>query len=156
MTASSLADKPPEFWEAVGYDYYDGLALRQICTRHHISLGQFNLAQAELGWRRRKTKQVSRERLIRRMFALLDTSVTQVEAQMRISTTPADPKKPIPKPTATKTTREALVLNRLAMTLGKLIDLETETVAEKKPRQTRQMLDVRDRLVQRIEELKRK
>ena len=139
MVVSRLADRPPEFWDSVGKDYYGtNVTILALCQKYDLTIGEFNAAKAQLGWRRRKIKKVSRDLLISRLFRLLDQNIKQLEDQM----------------TATGQ-KEVMVLNHLANTLGKLIEIETSAGKVGKPRQTKDMHDIRNRLVQRIEELKR-
>ncbi len=50
---------------------------------------------------------------------------------------------------------EAAVLGQLVRSMSKLIEIETATNAATTPRQSKQMNDIRSKLVARIQELKR-
>jgi hypothetical protein len=139
MAESRLADRPPEFWEEVGKEYYGtSQPVLALCQKHDLTLGEFNAAKAQLGWRRRKVKKVSRDLLISRLFRLLDQNIKQLEDEM-----------------TTTGHKEVMVLNHLANTLGKLIEIEASAGKIGKPRQTKDMHDIRRKLVERIENLKR-
>ncbi|MEP7241648.1 MAG: hypothetical protein ABI697_12250 [Devosia sp.] len=139
MAESRLGDRLPAFWEAVGKDYYDDqLTLLALCSKHDLTVAEFQQARMAMGWTRRKTRKVSRKLLINRMFKLLDRSIKQLEVTM-----------------TTTGYQEVMVLNHLANTLGKLIDIEAGALKLAKPQKAREMHDIRNRLVQRIEELKR-
>jgi hypothetical protein len=134
-----LAERTPEYWDAVGRDYYDtNLPILALCTKHDLTAAEFRRARDQLGWRRRHVPKISRSVLINRMFRLLDRGIKQLEDTM-----------------TTTGHQEVMVLNHLANTLGKLIEIEGSANKRATPRQTRDMHDIREKLVQRIEELKR-
>ena len=139
MAERRLADRLPDFWDAVGKDYYGtNLTILALCQKHGLTVGEFNDAKAQLDWRRRKVKKVSRDLLFSRLFRLLDQNIKQLEDQM----------------TATGH-KEVMVLNHLANTLGKLIEIEASAGKVSKGKQTKDMHDIRRKLVERIEDLKR-
>jgi hypothetical protein len=80
----------------------------------------------------------TRRSMIVRMFRLMDKIMDQMEQ----STNP-------------DTQRDADLMGKLVSTLGKLIEIDRTSGKLAAPRQTKDMLDIRDRLVQRIAELKR-
>lgn len=139
MAESRLADRPADFWEEVGKDYYGtNTPVLALCQKYDLTVGEFNAAKAQLGWRRRKVKKVSRDLLISRLFRLLDQNIKQLEDQM-----------------TTTGQKEVMVLNHLANTLGKLIEIEMRAGKVGKAKQTKDMHDIRRKLVERIEDLKR-
>lgn len=139
MTDSHLAERPPEFWERVGIDYAaNELTILQLLGKYELTKGEFDYAKSQLGWGRRKTPQVNRRLIIKRLFRLLDRMLEQLETEM---TKVGD--------------AEVTILGKLVQSMGKLIELETATNAEATPRQTKDMHDIRRKLVERIEDLKR-
>ena len=142
MAESRMADRPAAFWESVGIDYAaNELTILQILRKHDLTKGEFAYARQQLAWTRRKTPQVNRQKIIKRLFRLLDGMLTKLEVQQTTMTTTGE--------------REVTVLGRLIHSMGKLIDIETATNIEATPRQTKDMHDIRRKLVERIEELKR-
>jgi hypothetical protein len=139
MAEGLLAERPLGFWEGVGIDYAaNELTILQILGKHEITQGQFNYAKQQLGWTRRKTPQVNRQKIIRRLFRLLDRMLEKLETEM----TNAGEK-------------EVTVLGRLVQSMGKLIEIEAATNTTTTARQTKDMHDIRRQLVERIVELKR-
>ena len=139
MAESRLGDRSPAFWEAVGYDYAAAeLPLRQMLLKHDLTQGEFNYAKSQLGWKRRKTPQVNRKQIIKRLFRLLDRMLAKLEEEMTIAGE-----------------KEVNVLGRLVQSMGKLIEIEAATGTSVTPRQTKDMNDIRSKLVARIAELKR-
>jgi hypothetical protein len=139
MAESRLADRTPAFWKEVEADYADNkLTLPALCEKHDLTLGEFNYAKLSLGWARRKATPVSRKTLIKRLFGLVDRMTAKLEEDMSNSGE-----------------KEVNVLTRLVTTMGRLIEIEGATDKLATPKQTKDMHDIRNKLVQRIEELKR-
>jgi len=140
MTESRLADRPAAFWDAVGFDYSAAeIGMGAILQKHDLTQGELNYARQKFGWtRRRKTPQVNRKQIIKRLFRLLDRAIAKLEEEM---TTVGD--------------KEVAVLSRLVQSMGKLIEIEAAGGPNASPRETRDMHDIRSKLVARIEELKR-
>ena len=139
MAESRLADRPAAFWQGVAADYYESkLTLRQIYAKHDVTEGEFNHARKELGWKRRHEMPASRKTILKRLFRLVDRLTTKLEEEM-----------------TTAGEKEAGVLSRLVHTMGKLIEIEDATNREATPKQTKDMHDIRSKLVARIAELKR-
>ena len=139
MAESRLADRPAAFWEAVLADYQGTkLKLREILQKHDLTQGEFNHARHELKWPPRKRQPLSRKTLIKRLFQLLEQMILKLETNME---------------KAGET--EAAVLGQLVRSMSKLIEIETATNAATTPRQSKQMNDIRSKLVARIQELKR-
>ena len=80
----------------------------------------------------------TRRTMVVRMFRLMDKVMDNMEANMSASTD-----------------NDVDLLGKLVTTLGKLIDIDRAAGKLAAPRQTKEMLDIRDKLVQRIAELKR-
>ena len=128
-----------EFWERVGIDYAaNELTIAQLLDKHDLTQGEFNYARNQRGWTRRSTPQVDRKKIIKRLFALLDRMLAKLETEMK-----------------TAGEKEVTVLGRLVQSMGKLIEIETATNLAATPRQTKDMHDIRRKLVERIDELKR-
>lgn len=127
------------FWESVGIDYAaNELTILQIRAKYDLTQGEFTYARQQLKWIRRKTPQVNRKSIIKRLFRLLDRMLEKLEAEM------------------TKVgEQEVNVLGRLVQAMGKLIEIETATDDAATPRTTKDLHDIRRKLVARIEELKR-
>ena len=139
MAESRLADRPAAFWDAVLADYRGtALKLREILQKHDLTQGEFNHARSELNWPPRKRQPLSRKTLINRLFQLLERMILKLETNME---------------KAGET--EAAVLGQLVRSMSKLIEIETATNAATTPRQSKQMNDIRSKLVARIQELKR-
>lgn len=80
----------------------------------------------------------TRRTMIVRLFKLMDKVIEQMESEMTsVGATEVD------------------LLGRLVTSLGKLIEIDRNAGRYAAPQETREMLDIRDRLVLRIAELKR-
>ena len=80
----------------------------------------------------------TRRSMIVRMFRLMDKVMDQMEQSVTVATE-----------------KDADLLGKLVTTLGKLIDIDKASGKLSAPRQTKEMLDIRDQLVRRIAEVKR-
>ena len=80
----------------------------------------------------------TRRSMIVRMFRLMDKVMDHMEAKVSASSE-----------------SDVDLLGKLVTTLGKLIEIDRTAGKLSAPRQAKEMLDIRDKLVQRIEELKR-
>jgi hypothetical protein len=139
MAESRLADRPAGFWEAVEIDYRGKkLSLSQLRDRHHLTEDEFDEARRELGWKHRDTSRVNRKQIIRRLFVLLDRMLINLESEMK-----------------NVGEQEVNILGRLVQSMGKLIEIEAVTGKAVTPRETRDMHDIRSKLIARIDELKR-
>jgi len=139
MADGELAGRPMVFWDGVGIDYEAReLTIAQVCNKHGLTPGQFNHANKTLGWHRRNAEPVNRGVIIKRLYRLLSRMLETLERDM-----------------TTVSETEVNVLGKLVLSMGKLIEIETATNAKSTPRQTRDMHDIRRKLVARIEELKR-
>lgn len=139
MAEDEFGGRPMAFWERGGIDYAaNELTILQIRAKYDLTQGQFNYARQQLKWTRRKTPQVNRKLIIKRLFRLLDKMLEKLEAEM------------------TKVgEQEVNVLGRLVQAMGKLIEIETAAHVQTSPRDTKDLHDIRRKLVARIEELKR-
>jgi hypothetical protein len=81
---------------------------------------------------------VNRKQIIRRLFILLDRMLINLEREMK-----------------NVGEQEVNILGRLVQSMGKLIEIEAATGKAVTPRETRDMHDIRSKLIARIDELKR-
>jgi len=140
------ANRPVGFWDPVGVDYCGGeITRREICAKYDITEGELNAAKKRLGWpnRREAVRTPTRKQIIKRLFRLVDGMAQRLEGTMNKGTMndPGD--------------AEVTVLGRLVQSVGKLIEIEAAADADVPKRETRDMHDIRSKLVARIAELKR-
>ena len=130
---------PAPDWEAVGRDYFNGVKMTDIYERHRITKGQFDAHRRRAGWAVRKKAPVNRERLVGRIFWLVNHQIATMEKQVDEGGQ-----------------ADAAVLNQLVGAIGRLMRFENASGKTAKPaRETAELRDIRDKLVRRIEELKR-
>ncbi len=140
VISRQVATADPALIEAVRIDYRaDEISLVAMQKKHHLTESRLKWMIEQQGWPRRSPKPLGRARIIARMFRLLEWQIDYLETNMK-----------------TTGEKEVTVLGRLAGTLGRLIDIENKA-GKSKPsaRQARDMLDIRNRLIKRIEQLKR-
>lgn len=139
MPDRELGDHPPGFWEEVGFHYKSGeMLIRDIRTKFDLTQGEFDYARIKFGWPLRKPQTPQRKQLINRLFVLLDRMIRKLEQDM-----------------ATAGDKEAAALGRMVHAMSKLIALEDSAGTAVSARETREMEDIRSKLVARIAELKR-
>ena len=133
-------DRPPGFWAEVKYAYDSGeLLIRDILVKFDITQGEFSHARTSLGWQLRKPPTPKRKQLINRLFVLLDRMLKKLENEM--TTTAGD--------------KEVAALGRMVQAMSKLIALEDAGSTTVTARDSKEMEDIRSKLVARIAELKR-
>ncbi len=129
------------FWGTVRTEYEEtDEPVQLICERHEISLYALKRATDMLGWRKRRPARFDRRDITMRMFRLLDTQIRILEAKM------------------TKAGEaEVNVLGKLVATLDKLMAIRRadEPAPPRSAKSAREMSDIKQRLVERIEQLKR-
>ena len=132
-------DKPPVDWAAVRADYETGEeTLAVIAARHGTTPSALSWrAKKQLWPSRYRTGNVDRPQIIKRMFRVLELQVLALEGNM--------------EQTGEK---EVAVLGKLASTLEKLIDIDNAASATK-PRARKDIEELRNKLAQRIAQLKR-
>ena len=136
MTVGNDSHAPD--WAAVQLDYEQGNGtLGVICTRHGITEAQLRFRRERHGWHMRHDWSMRTAPLINRMMRVLDAQVRALEKQMD---------GPIDK--------SAALLGTMTKTLEKLMQLEEKQKA-KVPGQRKELSDLREKLVARIEQLKR-
>ena len=129
--------RPPGFWDAVKIDYDAGEKMTDIYERHGTTKGEFDHHRREAGWELRNKSPVNREKLVGRIFWLINRHVAAMEK--KVAGDPAD----------------AALLNQVVGSLGRLIRFEAGSEKADKQRHTAELEDIREKLVRRIEELKR-
>ena len=143
MTDSLTADRPAGFWDAVRKDYAANvLSLAAICEKHELTRGQFNDAKAQLKWKRRYSSSPSRNTIINSLFRLIDRVTSNLEIQMSNAE-------------GVVSDKEVNVLGQLVTMMGKLIDIQDSRAPKSPTRTTKQMTSIREKLAERIAELKR-
>jgi len=126
-------------WQAVRTDYEDGNdSLEEICRRYSITRSGIAWRVRQQLWSpRRSQPEAQRPLIIKRMFRLLERQIKQLEENM------------------TETgEKEVAVLGKLASTLEKLIDIDKAASPPKPPAQRKDMQELRNKLAQRIAQLK--
>lgn len=131
------ASVPNVDWAAVQLDYEQANGtLTDICKRYGVTEAQLRYRRERHGWTMRNDWGLRVAPLINRMMRVLDGQVRQMEKQM---TDPVD--------------KNAALLGTMTKTLEKLIELD-EAQRAKRPAQRKEMSDIRNKLVTRIEQLK--
>ena len=124
-------------WAAVQLDYEQSNgSLADICQRFGVTEAQLRYRRERHGWTMRNEWGLRVPPLISRMMRVLDAQVRQLEKQM---TEPVD--------------KSVALLGTMTKTLEKLIELD-EAQRAKRPAKRKEMSDIRNKLVARIEQLK--
>ena len=124
-------------WAAVQLDYEQSNgSLADICQRFGVTEAQLRYRRERHGWTMRNEWGLRVLPLISRMMRVLDAQVRQLEKQM---TEPVD--------------KSVALLGTMTKTLEKLIELD-EAQRAKRPAKRKEMSDIRNKLVARIEQLK--
>ena len=122
--------------------FYEGNVepVKWICERYRIGPTTMRKLVLRHGWRQRHPRRIDRSDIIERLMRLLERHITQLEAN--VGKTGAG---------------EAAVLGRLVNALEKLIDLKKANApVQPKARRSSEMSDIKARLIERIEQLKRR
>ena len=139
----SVADDPARAvdWDAVRRDYEtEGLTTNGICRKHGVTADVLAVRARRHRWKDiGRAGTTDRAILIRQAFAVLERQVQNLE-----TTEMKDAGE-----------KEAAVLGKLVATLDKLIEIDNRTTGGQAPAQKREALELRARLVQRIEENKK-
>ena len=132
-------DRSPAFWEEVRYHYTSGeMLVAEIRAKFDLTMGEFAHARQKFGWPLRKPQVPDCKQLIGRLFILLDRMLKKLEGEM---TTAGD--------------KEVAALGRMVHAMSKLIALEDAGRTSVTARDSKEMEDIRSKLVARIAELKR-
>jgi hypothetical protein len=128
------------------YESGDGSGA-DIALRFGVTLSALNWRiRRDLWVRRNRTKVVDRPQIIVRMFRVLERQVMDLEMEMS----------EMSRNRSRSGDREAALLGKLAGNLEKLVALDLKlTAKEPGRRQTKQMQDIRNKLIERIAELRR-
>ncbi len=136
---SKYISRPPGFWDAVEADYLGGEKLTDVYERHGVTKGEFDHHRRQAGWPLRHKAPINREKLVGRIFWLVNHQIAKMEKIMDGGGE-----------------MDVAVLNQLVGALGRLMRFEAGSAkGQKAPRQTAELQDIREKLVRRIEELKR-
>lgn len=144
---------PAVDWAAVQIDYeqHNGV-LSEICVRHGVTLAQLRYRREQHNWKPRLDRNLRVAPMINRMLRVLDGQVRQLENNMNTA-----PKKDSDSGPDPRLDKNATLLGTMTRTLEKLIELDgarrTQNPAAH-PRHNKQMSDIRNKLVARIEQLK--
>lgn len=144
----AAADADRAKWALIRIEYESGQGTQaSICLKHGITQSQLNWRiKRDLWVRRYRSKVVDRAQIIVRMFRLLERQVMDFETEMN----------EMSRTERRSGEKEAALLGKLAGNLEKLAALDLRmTAKEPGRRQTRQMQDIRNKLIERIEQLKR-
>jgi hypothetical protein len=127
-------------WQAVRGDYEGRVGtIAEIARRYGISTKTLNTRAVIDGWAMRNIRRtIDRGAIIARMFRVLERQIIQLEKDM---TQTGD--------------KEVSVLGKLASTLEKLIDIDTANKPQQPTAQVEDMKELRNKLAQRIAQLKR-
>lgn len=135
-------------WARVKADYDTGEHTQlELCARHGVTPSQLKYRIKHHLWTPRyRSKAVDRPLIIARLFRVLELQVKNLETEMNEM---ADGAKRSGE-------GEVAVLGKLAANLERLMDLDARLPEKRRGKQqTRHMQDIRNKLVQRIEQLKR-
>ena len=138
-----MDDGMKAFWAAVQVDYEGReLTLEAVAMRHGLTVGKLAYAARQLGWARRYLKHLNLENSIKRMFRVLETHLIRLEA------TEVTMK--------TESTKEITLLANMCKTLERLIEIDNARPVQKRTgKQGKEMTELTNQLVRRIEKLKR-
>jgi hypothetical protein len=136
-----ISDIQGEELEALHIDYEGNvIPIRELCPLYGIGPTTLNKMVTLHGWRRRSPRRVDPKDLIGRLLRLLDARVRELEAGMNKAGT-----------------IEVAELGKMVTSLDKLIIMrKAEAAAAPRPGRTREMSDIKARLIERIEQLKRR
>ncbi len=127
-------------WEVIRPHYEDGPeTIVRLCQQFGTSKTAIRNASIAFRWRLRSPRRIDRKDIIERLFRLLDTHILEMETSMD-----------------GKGRGEAAVLGRLVNTLDRLIDIQDAESKRRHPKATRQISDIKAKLIERIEHLKQR
>jgi hypothetical protein len=139
MSIGKFQPRPPGFWEPVKDAYFGGERILDVCAHFGITKGEFAYFRRQAGWPMRNKAPVNRERLVGRIYWLMNKHIAAMEREMDAGNQ-----------------KDVAVLNQLVGSLSRLMRYEANasgTARQKKA--TDDLIDIREKLVRRIEELKR-
>ena len=125
-------------WSAVQLEYEEGKLLNKvICERHDITRSQLRYRREQYGWVIYRARKIDRPALIGRMLKVFDKQLRKLE-----------------KSDVNNADKEIGLLGTATKTLEKL--LEIQDAEQPKPAERRDMADLRDKLAERIDQLKKR
>lgn len=137
-----------ELWACVRLDHEVGkLTHDELVAKHGVTRSALKYRIKRDLWARRKSSSaVDRPMIITRMFRVLELQVADLEMEM------AD----MARGSRRSGEKEVALLGKMAGNLDKLMELDREAGEGRRTRQrTKDMQDIRNRLIERIEQLKR-
>ena len=139
MSDNRRPERSDDYWSAVEADYRSGMRLQDMYSKHDCTKAEFDRRRRVKEWPLRNEAPVNRQRLVTRLLRLVNRHVKQLEAK----TIPGGEK-------------DVALLHQLVATIGKLVRYEAAAAPiGKRRRKTKGLVGIREKLVQRIEELKR-
>ena len=119
----------------------------ELAAKHGVTLSALKYRIVRDLWpRRNRSKVVDRPMIITRMFRVLERQVADLEMEMAQMSRDA----------RRSGEKEVALLGKLAGNLDKLMDLDSRAGEGRRTRQrTKEMHDIRTKLIERIEQLKR-
>jgi hypothetical protein len=139
-TGFTIGGKSVAEWEVIRPHYEHGPeTVVALCKRFETSKSSMRKAGIAFRWRMRRPRRIDRTDIIERLFRLLDTHILEMETSME-----------------GKGRGEAAVLGRLVSTLDRLIEIQDADAKRRHPRTTRQISNIKAKLIERIENLKRR
>ncbi|MBI4047106.1 hypothetical protein [Paradevosia shaoguanensis] len=137
--------KDDGFWAAVRADYEARqVSVEAVAMRHGLTVGKIAYAAKENDWKRRYLKHVKPESSFQRMFRVIEAHLIRLEATEITM--------------ETEGSKEVALLGNLCKTLEKLIEIDKARPQAKRNsgNQSKEMTDLTNKLVRRIEQLKRR
>jgi hypothetical protein len=139
MSIGKFEPRPPGFWEPVKEAYFGGERILDVCAHFGITKGEFDYYRRQAGWPMRNKAPVNRERLVGRIYWLMNKHIAAMERELDAGNQ-----------------KDVAVLNQLVGSLSKLMRFEASARGDAKhAKAAGDLNDIREKLVRRIEELKR-
>jgi len=137
-------DEQRELWLRVRADYDQGLTHLVLAEKHGVPLSTLkDRIKKELWPPRKRSRLVDRPMIITRMFRVLEIQVVDLEMEMA----------EMARASRRSGEREVVLLGKLAGNLDKLMELDAQAGEGRRTRQrTKQMQDIRNKLIERIEQ----
>jgi hypothetical protein len=134
-------------WARVRADYDLKLSHRKLAEKHGVPISTLkDKIKQELWPPRRRSRLVDRPVIITRMFRVLELQVKDLETEMA----------EMARNAKRSGEKEVALLGKMAVNLDKLMELDRAAGEGRRTRQrTKDMQDIRNRLIERIEQLKR-
>jgi len=132
-------------WGAILVDYNSGqYSLVALAERHGVTISALKYRKRRDLWpARNQTKMVDRPLIIARMFRVLELQVRNLEVEMNKE-----------RDTGRTGEQEVALLGKLASNLEKLMALDGAAGHPPRARQTKDMLALRNKIAERLDQLK--